>query len=195
MITKIYFPVANTAALTSSTNVDMSTEDYENAIVENCYRNKAMMDDFTTHGFNMRNRTYYGVEYSDDDKSNIQDYIEYHEIEALVKLHTGNDINIEYFNKLVDSEKMSILSININPTDMDYDVESELNMWIGDSDKINKSALDNQTKMLSLEGKNIKIKIDESIFLMENCKILKNDGDRNNPFSIIIIIEKITLDI
>lgn len=192
MITKIYFPVANTAALTSDTNVDMTAEDFENAVIENAYRNKAMMDDFTVHGFNMRNRTYYGVEYRNEDNSNVQDYMEFHEIEALVKLHTGGDIDITHFENLVESEKMSILSININPTDMDYDVESEINMWMGDSDKINKSNLDNQTKMLSLEGKNIKIKVNETIFKMENCKILRNDSDRNNPFSFIVIIEKVS---
>lgn len=193
MITKIYFPVANTASLTSATDIQMTTDEYEDAIIDNAYRNKAMMDDFTRHGFSVRNNNYYGVNYVDNSKRDINDYIEYYGIEALVTMHTGADININYFEALVESEKMTILSLNINPNDMEYDVESEINMWIGDSERVNSdNTIDNQKKILSLEGKNIKIDVDDNKYFLKNCKIIKNNSDRNNPLNIFIIVEKIS---
>ena len=192
MITKIYFPVANTASLSSATDIVMTTDDYENAIIDNVYRNKTMMDDFTKHGFSVRNNNYYGVDYKDNNKRDVNDYIEYYELEALVTMHTGVDIDINHFDTLVETKKMSILSLNINPNDMDYDVESEINMWMGDSDRVNSdNTIDNQKKILSLEGKNIKIDVNDKKYFLENCKIIKNNSDRNNPLNIFIIVEKI----
>ena len=192
MITKIYFPVADTASLTSNADVNMTTDEYERAFVDNVNRNRDMMDDFTAHGFKVRNNKYYGVEYNNDVRD-ANDYIEYYEAEALVKRHTGNDVDVYFFEDLNESERMSILSINVNPNSLDYDVESEINMWIGESDRINNDTnLTNQAKISALEGKNIKILIGKEFFMLSNCKILQNNSDRNNPLSVIIIIEKIT---
>lgn len=192
MITKIYFPVANTALLTSNTNINMTTDEYERAFVDNVVKNKNMMDDFTTHGFNIKNNRYYGVNYNNEVRD-ANDYIEYYEAEAMVNLHTGGDIDSYYLDTLVESERMLILSLNVNPNGLDYDIESEFNMWIGESDRINNDTnLSNQTKLSSLEGKNIKIEVEDSLYFLENCKIIQNNSDRNNPLNVIVIIEKIT---
>ena len=96
------------------------------------------------------------------------------------------------FYNLANNNKMNILQLNINPTNIDYDLYSELKMWIGDSNNIqNNNNLTNKEKIVNLPGKNLKIIINNDWFNLENCKIIKNKVDKNFPFRIFILIENL----
>ena len=125
---------------------------------------------------------------------NINDFIKYEECEVYINDANDNDVSEEMFYNLATNNKMNILQLNINPTNIDYDLYSELKMWIGDSNNIqNNNNLTNKEKIVNLPGKNLKIIINNDWFNLENCKIIKNKVDKNFPFRIFILIEKLFL--
>lgn len=195
MITKIYFPIVNTDNLTYETDINLTVDDYNDMINDNFHRNRQMMNDFYKHGFEIKNNNYYGVDYSNKSNDSPNDCIEYGEAEASINDYNKNEINTQFFNNLITNEKMSMLEININPNNVDYDVESEIKMWVSESNNINNNInIDNKTKLSTLQGRDIGVDV-EGIgrIVLLNCKVLKDNSTKNSPMNIVVIVEKIIL--
>lgn len=197
MITKIYFPIVNTDSLSYGSGMTLSNEEYEYMVNDNFQKNRAMMNDFYQHGFSVKSNNYYGVDSSFNehrDYSHVSDCIEYSEAEALINDYNKSEINSEFFNNIINNQKMCILELNINPNSTDYDVSTEINLWIGESNKINNNLiLDNKQKLSTLQGRDICVDVPNyNKIKLNNCKILKDNSTKNTPMNIIIIVEKIT---
>ena len=191
MITKIYFPVIDTEHGEYKYEGKLTREDYDEMVLQNFLSTNRQMNMFIE---NMRNgisnmgrlssKTYQIDEHPE---------IRYNlcEIEALLLDGDRNDIKPEFFNSHIENEDMFILILNINP-DMEPDVSSELKFWIGDSVGIHLDyTLDTATKMEYLPTRSFLIQLYDDFYVMKNCKILQNYGDKRNKFKFAIIVEKI----
>lgn len=197
MITKIYFPIVNTDSLTYESDIKLTNEAYDAMVSDNYQRSRGIMNDFYQNGFSARNNNYYGMNTYGQrrDYSNVSDYVEYMDAEALLTEYGKGDLTKDTIVNFIDNQKMCILEININPDSIDYDVETEVKTWIGDSNNINRNtSIDNKQKMNILSGKDIEVDVPEvgRINLM-NCKILQDNSTRNSPMNVIVIVEKIIL--
>lgn len=192
MLTKIYFPFTNTDMLSYESDINLTTDAYDSMIADNFNRNKSMMNDFTNYGFSVKNNNYYGVDYTQE-KREINDCLDFSETEALVTNVNGSDVDTNFFNDALNDGRMKLLSINVNPNSIDFDVASEIKLWIGESDNINyDKTLDNKTKLSSLQGRDLLIDVEERKLKLSNCKIIQNNSSKKSPINLIIIVEKIT---
>lgn len=94
-----------------------------------------------------------------------------------------------------DTEKMSIVSVDINPLEIIEDAESELRFWIGDSEKIiNDDAIDQNGKIGVLPERSLKLQKfgNKEFFLMDGCKIIDVRKKENHPYRFIMLVKKIT---
>lgn len=195
MITKIYFPIINTDSLTYESNFDLSVDTYRKMVNDNYEQTRGMMNDFYQHGFSAMNNNYYDSGYNGRrDYSDVRDYIEYSEAEAMISDYNKKELNEEFFNNIINNEKMCILEIDINPNSLDYDTTTEINLWIGDSNNINKNlTLDNKQKLSTLQGRDLMIDVPNYNRLkLHNCKVLQDNSNKQHPMNIITIVEKIT---
>ena len=197
MITKIYFPILNTDSMTYESDIKLTNEAFDSMVNDNFQRSRGLMNDFYKNGFSARNNNYYNSDpyNTKRDYSNVSDYIEYSEAEALIKEYNKSDITSETFQSLINTQKMCILELNVNPNSIDYDVETEIKTWIGDSNNINSMPnIDNKQKLNTLMGKDIEVDVSElGKIKMCNCKIIQDNSTRNSPMNIIVIVEKIIL--
>lgn len=195
MITQISFPIINSDSIDFTSDVNMSKEEYENMVIDNFERNKHMMNDFEKYGFSIKGNDYYGVNKNNINDNNVNDCISYSKFEALVSNVNGGDMQYDELYTIADNESMSLINININPNSIEFDAESEVKLWIGESDGINfDKTLDNKTKFSSLPKRDIRVYIENSdkFIVLNNCKIVENRSSKNFPLNIIIIVEKIT---
>ena len=156
-----------------------------------------MMNDFYQNGFNVRENNYYGADRNTNkiDYNKVSDCVTYNEAEACVNDYNRSELNAEFIENLVNSERMCILEMNINPNSLDFDVASEVKLWIGDSNNINQSPnLDNKQKLTTLQGRDINMDVPGyNTVKLNNCKILQDNSTQKSPMNVIIIVEKITL--
>ena len=114
------------------------------------------------------------------------------ECEALFLDQNRNDVESEYFLNHVDDGKMFITLINVNPNSLENDAESELKFWIDDSKKIlDDKQLTDEAKLRVLPTRNLKIKIDNQIFILKNNKIIQDFSNEKYKFFIGVIVMKI----
>ena len=192
MLTKIYFPFGNTDFLNYETDINLTTETYDAMIADDFNRNKSMMNDFTKYGFSVKNNSYYGVDYSQENKE-IKDCIDYSETEALVTNVNGEDIDDDFFISALNDGRMKLISLNVNPNSVDFDVASDIKMWISESNNINNDRfLDNKTKLNALQTKDLLIDVGDKKYKLNNCKIIQDGSTTKSPINIIVIVEKIT---
>jgi hypothetical protein len=197
MITKIYFPIINTDSLKYESDINLTVEEYEHMVNDHYARNRGRMNDFYQNGFSVRDNNYFGVDKNTNrvDYNNISDCVEYSEAEACVNDYNKSELNVDFIENLINNERMCILEMNINPNSLDFDVASEIKLWIGDSNNINQStSLDNNQKLTTLQGRDINMDVHGyNRVKLNNCKILQDNSTQRAPMNVIIIVEKITL--
>ena len=87
---------------------------------------------------------------------------------------------------------MFIIRININPTVLSSDGESELKFWVDDSDKLLKDpVIDKNTKLKHLPTMDLGIDIGTQRLTLQRCKIIENKSNKNFPYYFAVIVEKI----
>ena len=122
----------------------------------------------------------------------VNDYVKYVECDAIISNADNTHFTHEDLMRNLLSGKMFILQMNINPNNIDYDAYSELKMWVDESESIrNNQKLSNKDKILKLPSKTLKIISNNEVFVLENSKIIEKCVDKNFPFHIFILTEKI----
>jgi hypothetical protein len=145
----------------------------DNSVISNMYANVGYDDDYTVH----------------DVKQNVKMC----ECECYVTDSDNNDITTDFFDGIVDSGKMSIIKININPNTVDDDCESELKLWIAESNKLlDDTTIDNRTKIKHLPKKDVYFVFENKKYKLNNSKIFAVYKINNAPFYFAALVEKIT---
>jgi hypothetical protein len=103
-----------------------------------------------------------------------------------------NEVSLKSLDAVVSCGKMSLFTVDINP-EMDYDCESDILFWLGESLKlIDDETLDRKVVIKHLPTRDITIIKDGLRYLMTRCKIIKKiTGKRGNPYKFILLVEKI----
>lgn len=116
------------------------------------------------------------------------------ECECFISDSEDNEVTCEYIEKVVESGKMFIMKININPDGIDTDCETELKFWMDDSNKLLKdNSLDKETKMKYLPMRSFRLILGENTYLLHNCKMFRHyNKTKNAPFYFAVLIKKIT---
>lgn len=114
------------------------------------------------------------------------------ECEALFLDAQKKEVNEEYFLNHIKDGKMFITIVNINPNSLENDAESELKFWIDDSKKIlNDNDLTDEVKLRNLPTRNLKLKINDDVYLLKNNKIIQDFSNEKYKFFFGIIVMKI----
>ena len=191
MLIKLLFPTLNTENIKCDSDVNMSDDEYSKAIVDSFNQNKRAIDDMLRYG-NKNNMIYFNN--VQNNHYIINDEIKFSECEAYMTTLNNETFSLETLLKYVDNGKMSIFTLNINPDSVEYDTYTDLKMWINDSVKIHdNNRLTKKEQIDALPIKGLKINVDNTMFNLETCKIIKNNSSYKSPFNFVILTEKITL--
>ena len=191
MKTYIYIPTINIKNdFDAKKHIDGAS--YINMLNANYNESSNDIDAYMNNGYKAnRNYSYYQkVNYNND-----KNYYSYNKVESNISDINDNNIDkneiLLYYNK----QDMFVLILNINPDTLDEDSESEIKFWIRDSMKINNDqTMDDDLKIISLPNRNLKIEIDNKIFVLNKCRILDNYSDiKIGKIKFAILVEKITL--
>lgn len=193
MLTKIVIPVLDTEKGKYEFEGKLTREAYGEMVMNKFLSTNTQMNRFVdniAHGIsNVAQNRFYNVDRTDYP----EELYEFYETEAFIQDSKKNDIESEYFTPYIESEKMFILLININPNTLEGDAESELRFWIDDSRRVHDDkTLDDKTKLKALPKRWLKIYINEKQYILEGCKILQDFSNKKWPFYIGVIVEKIT---
>lgn len=199
MITKIYFQITDLESMNFDSDVNMTREQYDLMSYENFQQNEYMMKDFERYGFNVKNNTYYNSYTQNDKRENHtnNEFLKYSECEALIKKMGANkvytDATTTDFMELNENGRMSVMNVNVNPNSIEYEAESEVRLWMGESARINSDRMmDNKSKFSALPKRDIKVMCDDDThFIMKNCKIIEDNSNKSFPINLIVVIEKI----
>ena len=132
-----------------------------------------------------------------DDDYHVKDIphiIKQCECECFITDSEDGDVSYNFIDSVIDSGRMSILKININPDTIDPDCETELKFWLDDSKKLLKDrSLDKATKMKYLPMRTFKLELGGNDCILHNCKMFRYyDNVKNAPFYFAVLVEKIT---
>lgn len=179
MLSKLIISVIDTENSTFETDVKMTNEEYkyleEQAIIEKNNINKGFINGSLTKEHFVNTTKY-------------NDY----KCECLFLDAKKQEINEEYFEKLLENQEMFLLLLNINPNDIHNNAEEELRFWTDDSNKILlDKTLDDRTKLKVLPIKTFGIELKGVDYKLINCKLIENRSDRKFPFYYIIMVDKI----
>ena len=190
MLIKLLFPTLSTENINCDSDINMSVDEYSNAIIDNFNQNKDAIDDMFKYG-NKNNMIYFNN--NQDYKSEIFDSIKFGECEVQITKLNNGPLSLETLNEYAESNRMVILSLNVNPDTVDYDIYTDMKMWINDSTKIhNDNRLTKNEQINALPIKGLKIDVNGIIFNLETCKIIQNNYTPKTPFNFIVLVEKIT---
>lgn len=147
------------------------------------------INEYTLSLYNRRNM---------DDDYHVKDIphiIKQCECECFVTDSEDNDVSYDFIGSVIESGRMSILKININPDTIEPDCESELKFWLDDSNKLLKDmSLDKTTKIKYLPVRTFKLELGGNNCMLHNCKMFRYyDNVKNAPFYFAILVEKITV--
>ena len=189
MIVKLIIPVVDTDHINCDTDINMTREEYGDMAYNTYKRNDKAIDAYTK-GYrspvDLYEREDSRTHYNDLTFDNI-------ECEAQIMDVKKQEISDEWLKEYVYNGKMLLLIVNVNPSDIDPNVESELRFWMDDSGRLlNDTTLDDTTKLKYLPTRSFKIVTDEGEYKIENCKLVENRSDENFPYCFVIIIEKIS---
>ena len=116
-----------------------------------------------------------------------------HEVKALVQTTNGENVTDGTILNLVDSGKMGIMLLDINPSEVEYDPYTELKLWKTDSSNILiDKELPDKVKITSLPKRDIYIMVGKKTLRIHNTKIIEIYTDKKRPFKFAIMFEKIT---
>ena len=132
-----------------------------------------------------------------DDDYHVKDIphiIKQCECECFITDSEDGDVSYNFIDSVIDSGRMSILKININPDTIEPDCETELKFWLDDSKKLLKDrSLDKATKMKYLPMRTFKLELGGNDCILHNCKMFRHYNDvKNAPFYFAVLVEKIT---
>lgn len=193
MITKIKIPVIDTESGKYEYKGRLSREEYEAMVMDNYRKTDRQISAYMNDLLN-RDTTFTLLERTDNVVDGEPEIL-YNllEAEAYVSDSKKNEVDVDFFNKHIEKGDMFILRINVNPNSMDYDTESELRFWLGDSKNIHSDkTLDNKTKLHSLPSRTICIDLGDGNWKrLINCKILQDFSDEKFKYNFAVITEKI----
>ena len=132
-----------------------------------------------------------------DDDYHVKDIphiIKQCECECFITDSEDGDVSHSFIGRVIDSGRMSILKININPNTIEPDCETELKFWLDESNKLLKDrSLDKTTKMKYLPMRTFKLELGGNDCILHNCKMFRYyDNVKNAPFYFAVLVEKIT---
>ena len=191
MLIKLLYPILNTENINCDSNVTMSADEYSEAIIDNFNQNNHAIDDMLRYG-NKNNMIYFTN--TQNESYNINDDIKFGECEAYMTILNNETFSLETLLKYVENGKMSIFIVNINPDSVEYDIYTDIKLWINDSVKIhNDNRLSKKEQIDALPIRGLKVKIDDTMFNLETCKIIQSNCSAKSPFNFVILTEKTTL--
>lgn len=191
MITKLLIPVNNTDDGKFEYDGNLSRSDYENMVMDNFRRTDRQVDAFM-HGRGGYHNPYVS-EIDNRDYSELDNDVDV-EVEAFLQDSNKNEFNEQTFFDRFDDGRMFVLIVNINPMDIDGNVESEIKYWLDDSYRVwSDDSLDQRTKLLTSPYRDLKIVLsDGNKYRLSNCKVFEDYSDDKFPFYFAMIVEKIT---
>lgn len=147
--------------------------------VDNMARGVSNFDPYSNRFKNVSNSSHPDIIFQDE------------ESEVVVKGANRADMEEETLLSMVNSGKMFILILDINPDTVSLNAKSELRFWMSDSNKVvNDRTLPDDVKIKSLIGRDYGIKFGEHSVKLCNCKMVQDFSAGNHPFNFAIIIEK-----
>ena len=172
---------------------ELTAEEYGNMEYEHFRRTDRQVERFVDnmrHGISNVNP--YGNRMRDvSDVQHPDIYYNDEEIEVLVLDANRNDISEEDLLGKTRGGKMFILILNINPNTLSGDAESEIRLWMDDSNKvINDSSLPDHVKIKSLPGREYGIVTGNRLVRVVNCKMVEDYSNRKQPYFFAMIVEK-----
>ena len=188
MIVKLVIPVVDTDNINCDTDVNLTREEYGDMVYDQYKRNDKAIDAYT-RGY----RSPVSLYETETQRTHYDDLtFEDVECEAQIMDVKKQEINDEWLKEHAYNGKMFLLIVNVNPSDIDPNVESELRYWMDDSGRLlNDTSLDDTTKLKYLPTRSLKIHTDEGEYTIDNCKIVENRSNDEFPYCFVIIIEKI----
>lgn len=190
MITELYIPTIKIKEnFDYNKNIDDRT--YINMLNKNYAESYNDIDNYMTTGDKGQQNKY--TYYTTIGNKKGDEIYEYNKTEASIKDMNGNDLLNETVNSYLSNGDMFVIIVNINPDTINEDTESELIFWIKESMKINNSPKINDDKKISiLPKRDLKIKINNIIATLLDCKIIDVYSNPNNgKFNFAILIKKI----
>lgn len=189
-LTKIYFPVMNLDNGDFTYDKEISTADLLRLQDEQFRRTNRSIEMYT-QGYGKVAPS--GGMFELQNKKATLDEVNSIPMECVVLgAKEGMEVTDNFFDDRIADGKMFIIRLNINPTVLDMDGESELRFWIDDSEKLLRdNALDNQTKIKHLPKRNIGIDTNGARHTLTGCKMIENKGNKKYPYYLAVIVEKI----
>ena len=217
MIVKFIIPVIDTESGDYSFNGrDFSMDEYFDMLNDHVDRTNSMMNKFARNYARKYDKES-GIRHDEYDIKegvvisrgailpsmdiNAEDNFDFSESQAFIQDIDSNDLQIDGLDGFVKSGKKFLMKININPTSMDGDAESEMRNWIDESNSILLDEdLDNKTMLMALPLRDFIIdtngdddkKGDKPIYQLLGCKILKILD--KYPYYFTLMVEKIVED-
>lgn len=193
---KIQFPIPDTESSTYEYKGNLSKEECIETFVNDFYQNESDMKK-VAKAIRQNNTldTKYNISNIRSEKQNIafdiDEKVQWIENDAHISNSTNEEITEDYLLQKVEDKEMFILRVDFVYTDMDYDLESELRYWKEDSLLVrNDRRLDSKTKIERLPVRDIRIITEKNVFLLEHCKIVKEEQGNKTPFSWSLLINK-----
>ena len=189
MITQLYIPVIN-----FSDNFD-----YNKTIDDESYI-KMLNNNYAESYYDIENYMTKGTKYQTNyrycspiKKDKIRDVYQYSPVEAIICDIYDNEIDSKSIEKYKSNGDMFILIVNINPDSINEDTESELLFWLTESMKINNNKLyTDDKKLLLLPERKLKMKVEEDLLTLNDCKILDVYSNiKQGKFKFAILIKNI----
>ena len=191
MVTNLIFPVQDLDKNKFQFDRDLSNDEYNRMQLEHFNNTYGRVGDYLEG----KNVSYgqYGYEIHEDRAYDIPDNDNEVEVESLLLNSNRADLTeADLFNYLDNGNKF-IMIVNINPTTVDPDAESEIRYWLEDSMRVwNDEALDKKTKILSSPPRDLKIALsDGAKHTLRNCKIFEEYSDERFPLYFAVLVDKI----
>ena len=188
---KIKFPIADTESGYYDYGRNLSDEEYSDMFIADFRKNESDMRQVENiireNGRSLEKK--YNISdirrHNGNSKySNVQEKVTWIENDASVSTMEHQNVSAEYLMEKAESKDMDILEVNfLYDGYMDNDLESELRYWTEDSCLVRKKPI--------FKLKKKKIVIDDDVFNLFDCKIVKDNSDRRNPFNLTLLINKI----
>lgn len=194
MIAKLVIPVVNTENINCESNINLSREEFGDMVYDTFRKNDKAIDAYTRG--RISRSAYYNPYASEDeyDTKHVKDTV-FNEVECecqIMNVKKG-EINDDWLREYVYNGKMFLLIFNINPSEMESSVETEIRFWRNDSELIlnDEKIDDDMAKLRLLPTRTFKLRTDEQEYTINNCKLIENRSDEKFPYCFVIIIEKI----
>ena len=194
MEAKLIIPVIDTESGNFDTDIKLAREEYIDMVNDNFIKNDKAINHYMTHEWGMQKRQNFANEVSN--KPQVE--VEFNEIESKCEFLTikNADFNEDKLKEYIESGKMFLILLNLNPNGADLDALSELRFWLDDSQRVlNDETLDDMAKIKYLPKRELAIKIEEETYTkrynLKNCKMIENRSNEKAPYLFVLMIEKI----